>query len=116
MPRSSPSDLGIIDPVDPAVAAIADPTRWRILNLLGAEGERTATMLAARMPVSRPAIAKHLRILVDAGLVRTRHSGREVYHYARSERLARAGRWLARVAEGWSAPAEQSRPELPAEE
>lgn len=103
MPRPSRFDLAIIDPVDQAVATMADPTRWRILNLLAAEGERTATMLAERLPVTRPGIAKHLGILVAAGLLRVRRRGREVLYRVRPGRLAESGRWLARIEHDWTA-------------
>jgi DNA-binding transcriptional ArsR family regulator len=59
-----------------AFRALADPTRRRILRVLGG-GEMRAGDIAGRFDVSRPAISRHLRILVEAGLVRSRKSGRE---------------------------------------
>jgi DNA-binding transcriptional ArsR family regulator len=60
-------------------AALADPTREAIVRLL-AEGERSVGELAERLPVSRPAVSKHLRLLEGAGLVRFRSEGtRNVY-------------------------------------
>lgn len=60
-------------------AALADPTRESIVRLL-AEGERSVGEIAARLPVSRPAVSKHLRLLEAAGLVRFRSEGtRNVY-------------------------------------
>ena len=50
-------------------AAIADPTRRRLLDALLAHGEATATVLAGDVPVTRQAVAKHLAILDRAGLV-----------------------------------------------
>ena len=62
---------------DPRVfRALADPTRRRILHVLGGE-ERAVRDIAAAFDISRPAISKHLRVLLDAGLVRARASGRE---------------------------------------
>ncbi|MFD0532473.1 ArsR/SmtB family transcription factor [Actinomadura luteofluorescens] len=59
------------EPVAQAVfTALADPTRRGILAELAARGPATATDLAARLPISRQAIAKHLDLLSDAGLVR----------------------------------------------
>ncbi|HVZ43803.1 MAG TPA: metalloregulator ArsR/SmtB family transcription factor [Ramlibacter sp.] len=55
-------------------AALADPTRERIVRLL-AEGERSVGEIAQRVPVSRPAVSKHLRLLEGAGLVRFRTEG-----------------------------------------
>jgi DNA-binding transcriptional ArsR family regulator len=60
-------------------AALADPTREAIVRLL-AEGERAVGEIAERLPVSRPAVSKHLRLLEGAGLVRFRREGtRNVY-------------------------------------
>ncbi len=90
-------------PVDPAVAAIADPARWHLLNLVAAHGEETATTLAAQLPVSRPAVAKHLAVLSRAGLVRARRSGREVRYRVEPDRLQQAARWMTRLASEWDA-------------
>ncbi|HEU0300291.1 MAG TPA: metalloregulator ArsR/SmtB family transcription factor, partial [Longimicrobium sp.] len=68
-------------------AAMADPTRWQVLSLLAARGEGTATSVAAQLPVSRPAVIKHLNVLDRAGLVQGRRSGREVRYSVRTERL-----------------------------
>jgi DNA-binding transcriptional ArsR family regulator len=56
--------------------ALADPTRRRILQTLGA-GEMRAGDIAARFEVSRPAISRHLRVLREAGLLTARAEGRE---------------------------------------
>jgi DNA-binding transcriptional ArsR family regulator len=58
-------------------------------------------MLAAEMPVSRPAVIKHLNVLDRAGLVAGRRSGREVRFSVRPERLDATARWLAGVAHEW---------------
>jgi DNA-binding transcriptional ArsR family regulator len=60
-------------------AALADPTREAIARLLAA-GERAVGEIADQLPVSRPAVSKHLRVLEGAGLVRHRSVGtRNVY-------------------------------------
>jgi len=60
-------------------AALADPTREAIVRML-AGGERSVGEIAANLPVSRPAVSKHLRLLQGAGLVRFRSEGtRNVY-------------------------------------
>ena len=92
-----------LPPVDPAVAALADPARWLLLNLVAAHGEETATTLAAQLPVSRPAVAKHLSVLSRAGLVRARRSGREVRYRVEPDRLQQAARWMTRLASEWDA-------------
>jgi DNA-binding transcriptional ArsR family regulator len=55
-------------------AALADPTREQIVRLL-AERERSVGEIADQLPVSRPAVSKHLRLLEGAGLVRFRSEG-----------------------------------------
>lgn len=91
----------MLRPVDDVVVAIADPTRWRLLNMLAQRGQGTATTLAAELPVSRPAVAKHLAVLGRAGLVRSRRAGREVWFRLRPERIAETSRWMARLATEW---------------
>src|SRR5262249_49469432 len=49
--------------------ALADPTRRAILATLAQAGPATATDLAARLPITRQAVAKHLALLAEAGLV-----------------------------------------------
>jgi DNA-binding transcriptional ArsR family regulator len=61
------------------IAAIGDPTRRAIFELL-AEGPTPVGELAARLPVSRPAVSQHLKVLKDAGLVVDRpHGTRRLY-------------------------------------
>ena len=88
---------------DEVFAALADGTRWRLLETLAAQGDGTATTLAAVMPVSRVAVVKHLAVLDRAGLVRGRRRGREVRYVVRPERLEATARWLASVASEWDA-------------
>ncbi|HEX2432976.1 MAG TPA: metalloregulator ArsR/SmtB family transcription factor [Gaiellaceae bacterium] len=89
------------DDVDELWAAVADPTRRRLLDALLARGEATATTLAGDLPVTRQAVAKHLSVLERAGLVDSRRLGREVRYAVRPERLDAATGWLARVAAEW---------------
>ena len=84
-------------------AALADPTRRRVLDLLATHGEGTATTLAAELPVSRPAVIKHLAVLDRAGLVESRRHGREVRFAVRPERLQATASWLSRLAVDWDA-------------
>ncbi|HEX9526305.1 MAG TPA: metalloregulator ArsR/SmtB family transcription factor, partial [Streptosporangiaceae bacterium] len=64
------------------VAAVAEPNRRRLLQLLG-HGEQTVTALAGNFTVSRSAISQHLGVLAQAGLVAVRRAGR--YQYYRLE-------------------------------
>lgn len=89
------------DEVDELWAAIADPTRRRLLDVLLAHGQATATTLAGEMPITRQAVAKHLAVLERAGLVEGRREGREVRYGVRPERLDAATRWMTRVASEW---------------
>lgn len=57
-----------------AFAALGDPTRRAIFELLG-DGARPVGDLARRLPISRPAVSQHLRVLKDAGLVLDRADG-----------------------------------------
>ena len=82
-------------------AALADPTRRRVLDLLAARGEGSASGLAAAMPVSRPAVVKHLTVLDRAGLVESRRRGREVLYSVRPEPLESAARWMKSLAADW---------------
>jgi DNA-binding transcriptional ArsR family regulator len=89
------------DEADELWAAVADPTRRRILDALLAHGEATATTLAGELPVTRQAVAKHLAVLERTGLVEGRRRGREVRFAVRPERLDAATRRLASVADRW---------------
>jgi DNA-binding transcriptional ArsR family regulator len=89
------------DELDELWAAVADPTRLRLLDALLARGEATATALAGDLPVTRQAVAKHLAVLDRAGLVAARRQGREVRYTVRPERLDAATRRLAHVAARW---------------
>jgi DNA-binding transcriptional ArsR family regulator len=84
-------------------AALADPTRWRVLTLLAERGEASATALAGELPVSRVAVVKHLAVLDRAGLVESHRAGREVRYTVRPERLDAAARWMAAIAAQWDA-------------
>jgi DNA-binding transcriptional ArsR family regulator len=88
-------------PVDEVLAALADPTRRRLLDLLAALGAATATSLAAELPVSRQAVVKHLAVLDQAGLVSAERAGREVRYTVRSQPLDATARWMAALAASW---------------
>jgi len=81
--------------------AMADPTRRKLLDLLVARGQATATTLTADMPVSRQAISKHLSLLQRVGLIDGHREGREVRYEVREQRLAEATEALSEVANRW---------------
>jgi DNA-binding transcriptional ArsR family regulator len=84
-------------------AAIGDPTRRRVLDLLLADGSGTATSLSSDMPVTRQAVAKHLAVLERAELVMPRKDGREVRYVVNEAQFARAVAQLASVGAAWDA-------------
>ena len=83
-------------------AALADPTRRTILATLAADGPTTATDLADRLPITRQAIAKHLALLAEAGLV-TAEPGerRRVRYRVRPAPMQVAQQFLAALARDW---------------
>ena len=93
--------------------ALADPSRRAILAALAVGGPATATDLAARLPITRQAIAKHLALLTDAGLV-TAEPGerRRVRYRLRSAPMKVAQQFLAALARDWDGPLEALRDHL----
>jgi DNA-binding transcriptional ArsR family regulator len=87
--------------------ALADPTRRAVLAALAEQGPATATDLAGRLPVTRQAIAKHLALLAEAGLV-TAEPGerRRVRYRLRSAPMQVAQQFLAALARDWDSPLE----------
>ncbi|MFD0480030.1 ArsR/SmtB family transcription factor [Nonomuraea thailandensis] len=83
-------------------SAVGDPIRRRMLDLLLADGQATATSLGRRLPVTRQAIAKHLHVLDRAGLVHASPAGREKYRVDETQ-LARAIAQLSSVGAAWDA-------------
>ena len=85
--------------------ALADPTRRGILAALATGGPATATDLAIRLPITRQAIAKHLALLADAGLV-TAEPGerRRVRYRLHSAPMQVAQQFLAALARDWDGP------------
>jgi DNA-binding transcriptional ArsR family regulator len=86
-------------------AALADPSRRAILAALASAGPATATDLATRLPITRQAIAKHLALLTEAGLV-TAEPGerRRVRYRLHSAPMRVAQQFLAALARDWDGP------------
>ncbi|MBO0728845.1 MAG: helix-turn-helix transcriptional regulator [Acidimicrobiaceae bacterium] len=89
------------EPDDDLWAAIADPSRRRVLDLVVQHGEASASWLAVRVPFTRQAVSKHLVVLEQAGLVSRRKEGREVLYQVDISRLDEATRALTEVARQW---------------
>jgi DNA-binding transcriptional ArsR family regulator len=82
-------------------AALAHPTRRRILERLARHGESRVTELATPFRISLPAISRHLRVLEDARLVRRLRQGREHVIRANPAGMRDAQKWIAQCAAGW---------------
>lgn len=80
--------------------ALADPTRRRILELLG-DGERAAGEIADRFAASPPAISQHLKVLRETGLVRVRPDGQHRFYSLDPDGLGEVDAWLKRVRRFW---------------
>jgi DNA-binding transcriptional ArsR family regulator len=89
----------MVEPADPSSApftALGDPHRRRILALLG-EDNRSVQQLAAELPISRPAVSRHLRLLKDAGLVGEEPVGTRRIYRLRDEGVAAVQQYLEEV-------------------
>ena len=94
----APSDRRL----DPLFDALSDETRRRVLATLVEAGSATATGLATAFPVTRQAIAKHLQVLLDAGVVTAERRGRETVFAFVPGSLATARAWLEALDSGES--------------
>jgi DNA-binding transcriptional ArsR family regulator len=93
-PVSGASELSVF-------AALADPTRLRLLELLVEMGRASATTLAGNLPVSRQAVMKQLHVLDEVGLVTATRSGRQVLYVACAATLDASARWLTDLSAAW---------------
>jgi DNA-binding transcriptional ArsR family regulator len=100
------------DRVDAVFSALADPTRRAVIRALSESGPVTATQLAAALPVTRQAVAKHLEALADAGLAEGVRTGREKRYRLTPAPLAEAVAWMAGVGAEWDGRLEALRRHL----
>ena len=82
-------------------AALADPTRRTVMREVSSRGSATATELAPPLGVTRQAVAKHLAVLADAGLVDGRREGRETRYRPTPAPLGDAISWMTSVGGAW---------------
>ncbi len=80
--------------------ALADPTRRAIVDVL-AEQPLTVNGVAEHFQISRPAISRHVKILVECGLVSVRQHGRERYCEVQWEKLQEVAEWVERYRQMW---------------
>lgn len=94
------ADLATPDLASPVFRALADPTRRAILDLLR-EDALSVGQVAERFEMTRPAVAKHLRILSDGGLIEVETRGRSRINRLNAEPLKRAAEWLSFFERYW---------------
>jgi DNA-binding transcriptional ArsR family regulator/uncharacterized protein YndB with AHSA1/START domain len=89
--------------VESVFRALGDPSRRRLLDRLYERDGQTLAELCERMGMTRYGVMKHLRVLEDAGLVTTRRSGREKFHYLNPVPIRLIhDRWISKYAEPWA--------------
>ncbi|HEY3015137.1 MAG TPA: metalloregulator ArsR/SmtB family transcription factor [Nocardioides sp.] len=86
--------------MDAALHALADPGRRRLVEALR-QGEATAGELADLLPIARPGVSRHLRVLREAGLVEVRAEAQRRVYRLRPEPLAEVDDWLADYRQLW---------------
>lgn len=86
--------------LQPVFRALGDPTRRAIIEMLAQE-PRTINAIVRNFDVSRPAVAKHLKILHEGGLIEVRQQGRERINTLRPETLKTASDWMAHFDHFW---------------
>lgn len=100
----APADVGAV------FGALADPTRREVLRRLSTDDATvTATALTADLGMSRQALAKHLRVLADAGLVVATREGRETRFRAAPGSLDGAVAWMTETSGRWDVRLERLR-------
>ncbi len=88
------------DDDDRVFKALADPTRRLLLDLLFTREGRTLTELESEVAMTRFGVAKHLKVLEEAGLVVTQRSGREKLHFLNSVPIRQIhDRWIDKYTE-----------------
>lgn len=93
----------MIDGKQAVFAALSDPTRREIIEMLVEQGAKTQTQLTALLPreITRQGVSKHLGILEEAGLVTIHQRGRDKFYYLTPEPLQDASLWIAAIAAQW---------------
>lgn len=91
----------MVEQLDITFQALADPTRRLVLGEL-MQGSRTLGDLAAPLPMSLPAVQKHVRVLEDAGLVATEKIGRSRHVRLRAQPMKEAVAWMNHYQTFWN--------------
>jgi DNA-binding transcriptional ArsR family regulator len=82
-------------------AALADPTRRRLVELLADGEQKTPTELAGALPITRQGVSKHLAVLEAAGLVASEQVGREKRYHFTAQPLEEPLEWIADITRQW---------------
>jgi DNA-binding transcriptional ArsR family regulator len=89
--------------LDLIFGALSDPTRRGVLQALLNHETTSVPEIAAQLPMSRQAVAKHVQVLDDAGLIeRAQVTGREVHYRLAPRALAPAAAWMADADAAWA--------------
>src|SRR3954453_22075611 len=103
--------------MDEVFRALAAPTRRKLLDELFRKDGQTLSELERRLPMTRFGVMKHLRVLEEAGLVKTRKRGREKLHFLNPVPIRLVhDRWVSKYAEPWTAALSGLKQELEKEE
>ncbi|MFI6829164.1 ArsR/SmtB family transcription factor [Kribbella sp. NPDC050241] len=86
--------------MEAVLRALADESRRKVLEAL-ANGEKTAGELGDMLPIARPGVSRHLRVLRDAGLVEVRQQAQRRIYSLRPQALAEVDEWLGRYRALW---------------
>jgi DNA-binding transcriptional ArsR family regulator len=103
LPRSRSAQARAIADSASTFAALGDETRLRLVARLTGEGPLSITQLTGGLPITRQAVTKHLRVMEDAGLVRSAARGRERVWQLEERRLQLAQRHLETISREWDA-------------
>ncbi len=93
--------FGYILSMDPILHALGDPHRRTVLERLRS-GPATVSEIADLLPIARPGVSRHLRVLREAGLVRVRHDAQWRVYVLRAEPLAVLDDWLGGYRDLWT--------------
>jgi DNA-binding transcriptional ArsR family regulator len=80
-----------------AFSALADPTRLRIVEMLGNEGQLAANQISKRFFISPPAISQHLKVLREANLIHMEIKAQQRLYALNPDGLLEIENWIARV-------------------
>ena len=83
-------------------AALAEPTRRQILEMLAAEGQLSATDIASRFDITKPAVSQHLKVLREAGLVSVERRAQQRIYRLNLDTLHELEDWAGRMRRLWN--------------